>query len=236
MNTPQLSYQLQGDSALSAADTLLPYMKEIGQHRKDTGALSCEASMQRSVAGNMGMNFKALLALVVFLSAGFTIFAQEQTPLGKTASKWTGVDFEVMKIERPAANRVVLVVRVHAGSRADNPTFIGFPRKSSPVETAKGIHPVTDPLSLKQAVLVETATQKNYPALAEAPASPFVGPIALITSMRPNEWIQMGVQFPAPPAPLPDETGKVPDQKIVVIFPNSELPTKDFVLPPFTKP
>ncbi len=192
-------------------------------------------------AGRFGivLAFRAIVCLALAFTISPSIFAQDETPLAKTTSNWPGVDFEVMKIMRAAPDRVVLVVRVHAGSGAANPTFIGFVKPSNadsvPAMGPAG-DPQPDPLSLRGASLVDVATQKNFPALAEAPSSPFVGPMALITSMRPNEWLQMGVQFPAPPTPPRDENGKVPEQKVFVVFPNAKLPTKEFVLPPPAQP
>jgi hypothetical protein len=60
-----------------------------------------------------------------------------------------------------------------------------------------------------------------------------VGPNAMMTTLRPGNWLQMAVQFPAPPPPPTEASeGKPPVQKVSLQFPNAKLPVKDLTLPP----
>jgi hypothetical protein len=191
---------------------------------------------------NTNKSFRRTILGITFAFAFIApLRGQNEAPLGKTSSNWPGVDFEVTQIVRVAPDRLVVVVRVHTGSRAANPTLLSFPKKriSSDPSTYEsglpGLPVLPDPFSLQGAVLVDNATRNKYAALADLPSKPFFGPNAAATTMRPNEFLQMAVQFPAPPPPPPDQFGKVPEQKVSVVFPHAKLPVKDLVIPPPSK-
>jgi hypothetical protein len=175
-----------------------------------------------------------------FFLCASPLVAQDAKVLGETASDWRGVVYQVTQIQRVKGPHLLVTVRLNVGASAENPTFIGRPpvagwkdrAKLSQKELDSGKYDPT-PLSLADAVLVDQATKTTYKALPTLPAAPFVGPNAMMTSLRPGNWLQMAVQFPAPPPPPTEGSGEKPPAQIVSLqFPNAKLPVKDLTLPP----
>lgn len=176
-----------------------------------------------------------------FFLCAAPLVAQDAQVLGETASNWPGVAYQVTQIQRVNGGTHLLVtVRLNVGVSAENPTFIGTPPVAgwknpsdlSQEELDSGKYDPT-PLSLADAVMTEQTTKTTYKALPTLPATPFVGPNAMMTTLRPGNWLQMAVQFPSPPPPPTEAPGeKPPAQKVSVQFPNAKLPVNDLILPP----
>jgi hypothetical protein len=180
-----------------------------------------------------------IVLISAFLLCASPLVAQDAKVLGETASNWPGVVYQVTQIQRVKETHLLVTVRLNVGASAENPTFIGVPpvagwqnpAELSQKELDSGKYEPT-PLSLADTVLVDKTTKTTYRALPTLPADPFVGPNAMMTSLRPGNWLQMAVQFPAPPPPPTDASGKTPVQKVSLQFPNAKLPVKDLTLPP----
>lgn len=176
-----------------------------------------------------------LQPLLLLVSASFFLFplvhGQETVSLGKTSANWPGIEWEITRIERVEQDRLLMVVRVHAGEKAANLTLLGFPQTTPSPGTAADTD-IPDPLSLRSAVLVDDATQRKYPAFGELPRKPFYGPNEMLTTIRPGEWIQMSVLFPSPPTSVAGPDGKVPVQKVSVFLPHAKAPITNLILPP----
>lgn len=167
------------------------------------------------------------------LIAPFPLRAQKPAaaPLGKAPSRWPGIELEIARIGRIPPAHLLLAIRVRAGAGAPPLTLLGFPRPVVPGAPVMAGDEVPDPYSLRNAVLTDPATGRKYPALADLPASPFWGPNQLISSIRPGEWVQMAVQFPAPPPPAPGPDGKVPQQRVEILLPHAKEPIRNVPLP-----
>jgi len=174
----------------------------------------------------------------LYLLCSFRMVAEEK-PLGKAESNWPGVVFQIMRIQRVDGTHLLATVWLSAGASAQNPTFIGIAPevdvkmyKNLPQREmdAPKFHPT--PVSLTDAVLIDQTTKEQYKALPTLPTEPFLGPNLVMTTLRPGSWIQMAVQFPAPP-PLPaGPDGKVPAQRATIQFSQTKRPITDIVLPP----
>jgi len=171
------------------------------------------------------------------------LFARDAKVLGETASDWRGVVYQVTQIQRVNGTHLLVTVRLKVGASAKNPTFIGIPpvagwknrAELSQEELDSGKYDPT-PLSLADAVLVDQATKTTYKALPSLPADPFVGPNAMMTNVHPGDRLQMAVQFPAPPPPPADASGKTPVQKVSLQFPKAKLAIKSLSLPSLLPP
>ena len=181
----------------------------------------------------------ASFALAFFFCVA-PLVAQDAKPLGQTESNWPGVVYQVTQIQRVSGTHLLVTVRLSVGASAENPTFIGIPPAAgwknradlSQQELDTGKYDPS-PLSLADSVLMDQTTKATFKALPTLPAAPFVGPNALMTALRPGNWLQMAVQFPSPPPPPTVATGgKPPAQKVSLQFPNAKLPVKDLPLPP----
>ena len=157
--------------------------------------------------------------------------------LTQTDTTLPGISLQVMQVVRVPPNLLLLVVRVNAGAAAQKPTPLGngIPRDASVVDISSGKYK-EEPFSLLGAVLIEQASGSKYPALQSQPSSPYYGPSEIVSQLNPGGWLQMAVAFPAPPPPPPDSNGKVPVQKVYVVFPMAKLPAKDLVIPPADNP
>jgi hypothetical protein len=177
--------------------------------------------------------------LSAFLLNALPLVAQEVKVLGEAASDWPGVVYQVTQIQRVNGTHLLVTVRLSVGASAENPTFVGVPPATgwknradlTPEELGTGRYDPT-PLSLAEAVLMDQTTKATYKALPSLPATPFVGPNAVMTTLRPGNWLQMAVQFPSPPPPSPAPDGKVPVQRATILLPQANSPIKDILLPP----
>ncbi|XHR29477.1 MAG: hypothetical protein ACFUZC_02735 [Chthoniobacteraceae bacterium] len=156
--------------------------------------------------------------------------------LGEVDSEWPGVKFQVTQIQWIDSEHLLVTVRLVVGPGAANPTLIGIesstgaiPKSAPSQEVASGKYDST-PFSLKTAILYDEGTHQNYPALPGLPAKPFLGPNALLTTLRPGNWIQLAVQFPAPPPP-PDDQKTISEQKVTLVFPKAKGPIRHLILP-----
>jgi|GEM_PF-1395349 len=178
-----------------------------------------------------------------FFLCASPLVAQDAKVLGETASDWRGVVYQVTQIQRVNGTYLLVTVRLNVGASAKNPTFIGIPPVAgwknrvglSQEELDSGQYDPT-PLSLADAALVDQTTKTTYKALPTLPADPFVGPNALMTTVRPGDRLQMAVQFPAPPPPPADASGKSPVQKVSLQFPKAKLAIKNLTLPSLLPP
>jgi len=158
--------------------------------------------------------------------------------LGEVDSEWPGVKFQVTQIQRIDSEHLLVTVRLVAGPGAANPTLIGIessngaiPQNAPPQEVASGKYDST-PFSLKTAILYDEGTHQKYTALPGLPAKPFFGPNALLTTLRPGNWIQLAVQFPTPPPPPPSDDQKtISEQRVTIVFPKSKGPIRHLILP-----
>lgn len=174
---------------------------------------------------------------LLWLAFSASGFAETGKLLGEVDSEWPGVKFQVTQIQRIDPGHLLVTVRIVVGPDAANPTFIGIespagpiPKNATPQEAASGKYDPT-PFSLKTAILYDEGTHQNYTALSELPTKPFLGPNALLTTLRPGNWVQLAVQFPAPPPPTTDAQKTTPEQKATLLFPKAKGPIKHLTLP-----
>lgn len=158
--------------------------------------------------------------------------------LGEADSEWPDVKFQVTQIQRINSGHLLVTIRLVVGPDAANPTFIGIepsgglkaPKDAPTEELASGKYDPT-PFSLQKATLSDEATQQKYTALPGLPAQPFLGPNALMTTLRPGSWIQLAVQFPAPPPPPADAVRAKGEQKATLWLPKAKTPIKHLAIP-----
>lgn len=174
---------------------------------------------------------------LLWLAFSASCLAETGTLLGEVDSEWPGVKFQVTQIQRIDAGHLLVTVRLVVGPDAANPTFIGIespagaiPKNATPQEAASGKYDPT-PFSLKTAILYDEGTHQSYTALPELPSKPFLGPNALLTTLRPGNWVQLAVQFSAPPPPPTDDQKPTPELKATILFPKAKGPIKHLALP-----
>jgi len=184
------------------------------------------------------MNFP-LISVIVFCHLASALVAQVPTPkiLGQTDTEWKGVTFAVTDIVRVDNTHILVQVRISADATATYPTFIGLPPPAGFLPPNPTLEQLRDekylPLafSLTPGHLLDQKTGVEYPALETLPPAPFWGPNGIATNLGPNTWVQLEVQFNAPPQPAPGPDGKIEAQKVSLFFPKAKSPIKNVIVP-----
>ena len=183
------------------------------------------------------------IALVIWMALGATVWAQSPAPAPpktpQVDSTWPGVKLEVPEVKRIEDNRLLVVVQVHATSRAPSVTLIGTPPPPPPANPTPDqlldVH-VAIPYSITSATMTDDLSQKKFAPLGPDPHGQIYRPSTLLGSLGPNESIYLTVQFAVPPPPPPDKDGKIPKQTVSILLPNSSGPITGIVIPPETAP
>lgn len=177
-------------------------------------------------------------ALAAFAGLPWAIQAQPAATLGEADATWPGVKLEITKLARIDATHVAAAVRIDVGPGAPALTLIGDPPpaglKIPANATARDIQsgkysPI--PYSLTLAKLIDEGTKAEFKAERNPPLHPAFGPNTIVTSLRPGNWIQLGVVFPCPPPPPPDANGRPVPQKAAFLLPKAKHPIVHVVLP-----
>ena len=181
-----------------------------------------------------------LFAGIVFCHLASALVAQVPTPkiLSQTDTEWKGVTFAVTDIARVDDTHIVVQVRISADATAAYPTFIGLPPPAGWLPPHPTLEQLRDekylplPFSLASGHLLDQKSGMEYPALGTLPPAPFWGSNSIMTNLGPDTWVQLAVQFNAPPPPPPGPDGKIEDQKVSLFFPKAKSPIKNLILPP----
>ena len=180
-----------------------------------------------------------IFASLVFCHLASAVLAQVTAPknLGKTDTEWNGVSFVVTDIARLDDSHILVQIRIAADATTVYPTFIGLPPPAGFLPPHPTIEQMKDekylplPYKLSPGHLLDQKSGIEYPALTTLPPAPFWGPNAITTNLGPNTWVQLEVEFNAPPPPAPDPDGNVPAQKVSLFFPKTKSPIKNVVVP-----
>lgn len=180
-----------------------------------------------------------LIAILSICPLTLALFAQESPPhfLGQTDTDWKGVTFAISEIARVDDAHTLIKVRIVANATTVYPTFIGLPPAAGFLPSNPTMAQMMDekyrpkPFSLTAARLVDLKSGAEYPAITTLPASPYWGPNSIITNLGPSTWIQLAVQFNAPPPPPPTPDGKIEPHKVTLILPKAKSPITGLILP-----
>ena len=186
------------------------------------------------------MKLFSLLVFATSLTLTNRLHAQEQKAStrnrAEVETKWSGVLFAISRLERIQDNRLLVVVRVIATSKAaPSGTFLGtrpvIPPGTSQDDLATGLYNAK-PFSLVSAVMTHEQTQQKYPVLPPvAPPGRKYFPSELANGLLPGQAETLTIQFAAPPAPPPIEGGKPAKQTVSFLLPSAKGPIINVPIP-----
>ena len=178
-----------------------------------------------------------LLAALVFLASAMGAPGGASKNLGRTDTEWKGIAFVVTDIARVDDSHILVQLRVDADANTVYPTLIGLPPPAGFLPKNPTLEQLLDdkyrpkPMSFVSSHLLDEKSGTEYPAVTALPPTPYWGPNSILTNLGPTTWVQVAVQFNAPPPPPPGPDGKIELQKASLIFPKSKSPIKGVVLP-----
>ena len=176
---------------------------------------------------------KALSCFLVSVGIGLSGIQarQDGDALGEVDTIWPGVRFQLTRVERIPANRLLVVVRLIATRQAPaTGTFIGIKAQvpaNVPREELFSSKYTPRPFSLASSQMVWDQTGQRYPALPPLASGPQYIPGAILTTLRPGQAEILTVQFAAPTA-YADE----PKQTVSFLFANAKGPITKVRIPP----
>jgi len=154
--------------------------------------------------------------------------------LGETDAVWPGVKLRVVDLVRLDATHLLVAVRVYAGLGAPRFTVIGDlpsrPANAPPGNPGAGGAP-PNPYNLAIAKLYDESTKTEFNAFGTVPNQPNFGPNSLYTTLVPDRWIQLGVEFSVPPPPPPNPDGTIPVQKVTFLLPKAKFAIAHIAIP-----
>ena len=187
------------------------------------------------------MKLISLLAVMTSLTLAGVLSARAQKAdkgyLAEVETKWPGVRFAIQLLERIQDNRLLVVVRVIATSKAERSgTFLGtkpeIPAGTSKEEIASGRYG-PKPFSLASTVMTDDQTQRTYPVLPSvAPVGKKYLPSELGIGLLPGQSETLTIQFAAPSAPPPIDEGKPARQTVSFLLPGAKEPVDGVPVPP----
>lgn len=130
---------------------------------------------------------------------------------------------EVAEVGKSPEGGVLFAVRLHASKdKALNLSRRPAQRKPDAPRQEGDNDPL--PFSLAGSTLRDLYTNEVYQSLPSLPATPFFGPMEILTGLNPGGWIQLGVAFPPlPPPPVKD--GKKQPYKLLFSIPSLKIQT-----------
>jgi hypothetical protein len=151
-------------------------------------------------------------------------------------TKWPGVIFTIPRLERIQGNRLLVVVRVIATSKAAaSGTFLGTRPVIPPGTTKEELETNRydgKPFSLASAVMTDEQTMQKYFVLPPvAPPGQRYFPGELSNSLRPGQAETLTMQFAAPPAPLSVEGEESAKQTVSFLLPSAKGPIANISVP-----
>jgi hypothetical protein len=186
------------------------------------------------------MKLFSLLLIATSLTLTNGLHAQEKKAsapsLAEVETRWPGVLFAISRLERIQDNRLLVVVRVIATSKAARSgTFLGtrppIPPGASKDDIATGLYNAR-PLSLVSAVMTDDQTQQKYTVLPPvAPPGKKYFPSELANGLLPGQAETLTIQFAAPPAPPPIGGGKPAKQTVSFLLPSAKGPIANVPVP-----
>ena len=178
---------------------------------------------------------RQILLLALFMSATAATPLRAQTGTGKTlgesAAVWSGVKLQVVDLVRIDATHLLVAVRINAGPGAPPQTLISDlpPKPAKGLGTGNGSPP--RPYTFATAKLIDESTKKEFKASDTVPDQPNFGPNSLYTTLVPDRWIQLGVEFSVPPPPPPNPDGTIPVQKVTFLLPKAKFAIAHIAIP-----
>lgn len=182
----------------------------------------------------------SLAAFVLIDSEALAQGAETTEILGSAATKWPGVTFNVTEVHRVANDRVLMVIRVQADGSAEPETLIGVPAAKSEKDIPEDLNPsdvgnyAPTRFSLAGGSLTAKGTGVKYPSLPELPTEPYFGPNAICVNLERGGWLQLAVQFEAPPETSADPNNTDAEAKqpaVDVSLPAAERPITNITIP-----
>ena len=187
------------------------------------------------------MKLISLLAVMTSLTLAGVLSARAQKTdnayLAEVDTKWPGVRFAIQRLERIQDNRLLVVVRVLASSKAERSgTFLGtkpeIPPGTSKEEIASGRYNRA-PFTLASSVMTDDQTQQKYSVLPPvAPPGKKYFPGELANGLLPGQAQTLTIQFAAPPAPPPVDKEKPTKQTVSFVLPGAKEPMGSVPVPP----
>ncbi|MGB8352260.1 MAG: hypothetical protein WCD79_00070 [Chthoniobacteraceae bacterium] len=155
--------------------------------------------------------------------------AEPHTKTFKTDTQWTGVQMEVSEVKRISKDRVVVLVRIEATSKAPETTLIGL--ASSPAKGGKESSP-SQPFSLAAGTLTDEQTKKTYPVAEPDPQAIAYAPTQIMTQLSKGQAVVLSVEFQLPvPA---EKDGEDPKQTVTLKLPNAKSDIEHVIIPPLS--
>jgi hypothetical protein len=150
-----------------------------------------------------------------FLFPGHACFAQAPV----NSPEKDAVFVEVQTTDWSDNGDLVISIRLHA-SASKGLKLVGAVNILGP--DSPNPDPSVHPFSLADSYLLDSYTQAKIPARNEVPNKPYFGPCKLdfTVNLDKGGWMQLGVAFPAPPAPPLAPDGKKQDYKLVLYLPS----------------
>lgn len=154
----------------------------------------------------------------------------------ETETDWPGILFQVIRLERILNNRLLVVIRIQATTKAPpSGTLIGTV-PIIPAHTKKSdlIYFRPTPFSLEASTMIDELSQVSYPRLSSiAPPGRVNFPSGARAILHPGEMQLASLQFAAPPPPPPPPPGqKVVPQTLSFLLPKAKGPIIHVPLPP----
>jgi len=178
-----------------------------------------------------------LSALLMSAVAAAPLRAQIGTAktLGESPAVMPGVKLQVVDMVRLDPTHLLVAVRISAGHGAPPHTLIGdlppIPANAPAQSLGTGNGAPPRPYTLAAAKLIDESTRTEFKASDTLPDQPSFGPNSLYSTLEPNNWIQLGVEFSVPPPPPPNPDGTIPVQKVTFLLPKAKRPIKHIAIP-----
>ena len=179
------------------------------------------------------MKFPLILSFFIFFC--FTcLHAQKPASPGEVETKWPGIHYRIIAVERTPGGKVIVAIRITATARAPKEgTLIGIPVPIPPDATKedidRGIY-APQPFSWASSVITDDKTGKAYSTVRPAPGDNSVSSEILCT-LRPAQGESIAVEFALPPPPK-DAAGNPGIQTASLLLTNAEKPITKIVIPP----
>jgi len=163
-------------------------------------------------------------------------FSAQAAPTGATtnevAANWPGIRFQIFRLLKLTDERLLVQVKVYATPEANaGGTLIGIPvpipKNATPVMIASGMYR-PNPFSLRPAVMTDEQTKETFHTLPPLTTGPQYVSADVVTTLHRGEGIMLTVQFPMPPPPPGQETGR---QTVSILLPGAKESVNGLSLP-----
>jgi hypothetical protein len=152
--------------------------------------------------------------------------------LGEVETIWRGIRYQVLRLERIPADRLLVVVRILATRQAPpSGTLIGTEvpvPDNIPKEEAISARYAPRPFSLASSKMIDEQTERQYPALSPLPSAErnYI-PGEVLGLLRPGQAEILTVQFSLPARTEPASQ----KQSVSFLFPNAKGPIAKVPVP-----